>query len=102
MWEYPAHHFLLLFLEYLRSTQYTNFIMEGVVYVMELNELFNQFINKDLIDVGMYQKGTNPKLDIAIDMMPQINAFLQQRTSDSVNMQNTIDTLVNMMANVDI
>jgi len=58
--------------------------------------------NKDLIDVGMYQPGTNPKLDIAIEMMPQINAFLQQRTSDSVNMQNTIDTLVNMMADVDI
>ncbi len=58
--------------------------------------------NKDLIDVGMYQQGTNPKLDIAIEMMPQINAFLQQRTSDSVNMQNTIETLVNMMANVDI
>lgn len=58
--------------------------------------------NKDLIDVGMYQQGTNPKLDIAIDMMPQINAFLQQRVADSVNMQNTIETLVNMMANVDI
>ena len=58
--------------------------------------------NKDLIDVGMYQPGTNPKLDTAIEMMPQINAFLQQRTSDSVNMQNTIDTLVNMMSNVDI
>lgn len=58
--------------------------------------------NKDLIDVGMYQQGTNPKLDIAIEMMPQINAFLQQKVSDSVNMQNTIDTLVNMMSSVDI
>ncbi len=58
--------------------------------------------NKDLIDVGMYQPGSNPKLDIAIEMMPQINGFLQQRTSDSVNMQNTIDTLVNMMSNVDV
>ena len=58
--------------------------------------------NKDLIDVGMYQPGTNPKLDIAIQMMPQINGFLQQRTSDSVNMQNTIDTLVNMMSGVDV
>ncbi len=58
--------------------------------------------NKDLIDVGMYQPGTNPKLDIAIEMMPQINAFLQQRTTDSVNMDNTINTVINMMANVDI
>ena len=65
-------------------------------------ELMKHPENKDLIDVGMYQPGTNPKLDIAIEMMPQINAFLQQRTTDSVNMQNTIDTLVNMMSGVDI
>lgn len=58
--------------------------------------------NKDLIDVGMYQSGTNPKLDIAIEMMPQVNAFLQQRTSDSVNMDSTINTLVSMMRSVDI
>lgn len=58
--------------------------------------------NKDLIDVGMYQPGTNPKLDVAINMMPQVNAFLQQRTSDSVNMENTIQTLISMMENVDV
>jgi flagellum-specific ATP synthase len=58
--------------------------------------------NKDLIDVGMYQAGSNPRLDIAIEMMPKINAFLQQKTTDSVSMQNTIDTLVNMMSGVDI
>ena len=58
--------------------------------------------NKDLIDVGMYQQGTNPRLDIAIEMMPQINAFLQQRTADSVNMDDTISSLISMMSNVDI
>lgn len=58
--------------------------------------------NKDLIDVGMYQPGTNPRLDTAIEMMPHINAFLQQRTSDSVNMDSTISTLISMMANVEI
>jgi len=58
--------------------------------------------NKDLIDVGMYNAGSNPKLDIAIELMPQINAFLQQRTSDSVTMDNTISTLISMMQNVDI
>lgn len=58
--------------------------------------------NKDLIDVGMYQPGSNPKLDIAIEMMPQVNAFLQQRTSDSVSMETTIGTLISMMSGVDI
>ena len=58
--------------------------------------------NKDLIDVGMYQPGSNPKLDIAIQMMPQINAFLQQRTSDSVTMETTIQAMVDMMAGIEI
>ena len=42
------------------------------------------------------------KLDIAIEMMPKVNEFLQQRTSDSVNMENTINTLVEMMSGIDI
>lgn len=58
--------------------------------------------NKDLIDVGMYQPGTNPRLDTAIEMMPKINAFLQQRTSDIVSMDTTIQTLVDMMRGVEI
>lgn len=58
--------------------------------------------NKDLIDVGMYTSGTNPKLDTAIELMPQINGFLQQRVSDSVNMDNTISTLIDMMDGIDV
>lgn len=58
--------------------------------------------NKDLIDVGMYQQGTNQRLDTAIEMMPQVNAFLQQRIADSVNMHDTISKLISMMAGVNI
>lgn len=58
--------------------------------------------NKDLIDVGMYQPGTNPRLDVAIELMPKINAFLQQRTSDIVSMDTTINTLIDMMKDVEI
>ena len=50
----------------------------------------------------MYTPGSNPKLDTAIEMIPKVNAFLQQRTTDSVTMQTTIDTLIDMMKNVDI
>jgi flagellum-specific ATP synthase len=58
--------------------------------------------NKDLIDVGMYQAGANPRLDVAIELMPQINAFLRQSTKDIVNMDNTIQTVKDLMENVDI
>ena len=58
--------------------------------------------NKDLIDVGMYVAGSNPRLDTAIQLMPQINAFLQQRVTDTVSIQTTINTLIDMMSGVDI
>ena len=58
--------------------------------------------NKDLIDVGMYQPGSNPTLDVAIQMMPQVNAFLQQRISDSVSMDNTVQNIIDMMKDVEI
>jgi len=58
--------------------------------------------SKDLIDVGMYQAGSNPRLDVAIELMPSINKFLQQSIKESVSMENTIQTLKDMMANVDI
>ncbi len=73
---------------------------EAAAKMRSLMSLYRE--NKDLIDVGMYVQGTNPKLDIAIQMMPQINAFLQQRTSDSVTMETTVQTLVDMMRDVDI
>ncbi|WP_158967777.1 flagellar protein export ATPase FliI [Paraglaciecola sp. L3A3] len=34
--------------------------------------------NKDLINIGAYTKGTDPRLDLAINAEPAINAFLQQ------------------------
>jgi flagellum-specific ATP synthase len=58
--------------------------------------------NKDLIEVGMYTKGSNPKLDMAIEMMPEINRFLRQSIKDTVNMDHTIDTLKGLMRNVEI
>ncbi|GAB5380718.1 MAG: flagellar protein export ATPase FliI [Aliiglaciecola sp.] len=34
--------------------------------------------NKDLISIGAYTKGTDPRMDLAIAAEPAINAFLQQ------------------------
>lgn len=55
---------------------------------------------RDLIDVGAYEHGSNPKIDIAIQMMPEINGFLRQSVKDLVSMDTTINTLKQMMANV--
>ncbi|MCZ2403317.1 FliI/YscN family ATPase [Paenarthrobacter sp. Z7-10] len=37
---------------------------------------------QDLIDVGAYQRGTNPLVDAALEHEGDINAFLQQRMDD--------------------
>jgi len=55
---------------------------------------------RDLIDVGAYERGSNPKIDLAIEMMPEINTFLKQSVKDLVSMDSTIDQLKDMMRNV--
>lgn len=52
---------------------------------------------RDLIDVGAYEHGSNPKIDMAIRMMPEIDGFLRQSVKDLVNMDSTINQLKDMM-----
>jgi flagellum-specific ATP synthase len=56
---------------------------------------------KDLIDIGAYQHGSNSKIDLAIQMMPEINQFLRQSVKDLVNMDSTIEELKGMMRGVE-
>jgi flagellum-specific ATP synthase len=55
---------------------------------------------KDLIDVGAYEHGSNPKIDVSIQMMPEINRFLKQSVKDIVSMESTISELKEMMTDV--
>lgn len=40
--------------------------------------------NKDLISIGAYSKGTDPRIDQAIQLLPVINFFLQQKMTEIV------------------
>lgn len=57
---------------------------------------------KDLIDIGAYEKGSNRTIDLAIQMMPEINGFLRQSIKDSVTLESTIQQLKDMMAKVQL
>jgi flagellum-specific ATP synthase len=48
---------------------------------------------KDLINIGAYTKGSNPKWDIAINKIDRINAYLQQGIMETVTMGKCLNAL---------
>ncbi len=48
---------------------------------------------EDLISVGAYKQGINPKLDRAVKYMDDINQFLRQRTNDYMSYDETVGLL---------
>ena len=47
----------------------------------------------DLIQVGAYQHGSDPRVELAIKLLPHINAFLQQRTEERMPLGDTLGRL---------
>ncbi len=47
---------------------------------------YSKFLqNRDLINLGVYQRGTDSDIDAAIEAWPRLNAFLQQEVSEKVS-----------------
>ena len=53
--------------------------------------------NEDLINIGAYAKGSNPRIDQSIDKRPQMLEFLRQKTSESSSREETFDRLKGVM-----
>jgi flagellum-specific ATP synthase len=53
--------------------------------------------NKDMITLGAYQKGTDQMLDQAINMMPRVNAFLQQGMRDVISYDEGLQGLAQLL-----
>ncbi|MFV0314467.1 MAG: flagellar protein export ATPase FliI [Anaerotignum sp.] len=49
--------------------------------------------NNDLISIGAYKHGTNPKLDFAISKIDRINAFLKQEVDDKISFEETVNQM---------
>jgi flagellum-specific ATP synthase len=49
--------------------------------------------SEDLIRVGAYQKGLDPTLDQAIEAVPAVNKFLQQRGDEKAPLASTLAAL---------
>ena len=50
--------------------------------------------SEDLIRIGAYQKGADPTLDRAVEILPQLNAFLHQRPEEIVAFQAAVKSLL--------
>lgn len=53
--------------------------------------------NRDLISVGAYRKGADPRIDEAIAMNPGIMGFLQQDMNEAVNFERSVGELRKLM-----
>ena len=55
--------------------------------------LAEYYANYDLITIGAYKKGTNKKLDEAIEKIDGVNAFLKQGVNDKYTFDEIIDLM---------
>lgn len=53
--------------------------------------------NEDLINVGIYQPGTNPEIDRAIEVMPHLQRYLQQGFTEQVYMRQALAELKELL-----
>ncbi len=52
--------------------------------------------SEDLIRIGAYQKGSDPDLDRAMQVMPNLLAFARQASHDIPRLETTIAALLTM------
>jgi len=65
----------------------------------KLRETLSKFNEaEDLINIGAYVKGSNPKIDYAIEKIDAINTFLRQGTEEDIPFEKTVQTLCSMFA----
>ncbi|MBN3033600.1 MAG: flagellar protein export ATPase FliI [Candidatus Saganbacteria bacterium] len=53
---------------------------------------------EDLINIGAYVKGSNPKIDYALSKIDQVNDFLKQGTFEKIDFEETVDRLIGIFS----
>ncbi|MCM2678967.1 flagellar protein export ATPase FliI [Echinimonas agarilytica] len=54
--------------------------------------------NRDLINIGAYSRGADPKVDAAIEFLPQIEGFFQQKMKDVTPYDSSLQNLAELAA----
>ena len=53
---------------------------------------------EDLINIGAYARGSNPKIDYAISKIDEINDFLRQNFDETSTLKQTLETLGSLLS----
>ncbi|AHK79414.1 ATP synthase [Ectothiorhodospira haloalkaliphila] len=65
----------------------------------QFKQLYSQYQqNRDLISVGAYQKGSDPRVDEAIALFPRLERFLQQDLREAVNFKKSLRALEDLVS----
>jgi FliI/YscN family ATPase len=65
---------------------------EAAQTVRELLAVYHE--HEDLISIGAYRAGSNPLVDAAIKMKPEIDLFLRQAVTDSTGLETVVQILI--------
>jgi flagellum-specific ATP synthase len=57
---------------------------------------YNQ--NADLVSIGAYKSGTNPKLDFALTKIDRINEFLKQGVNEAFTYEQCLEQMEKILA----
>lgn len=68
---------------------------EQAQYFKQIYSTYRQ--NQDLINVGAYAKGSDPKIDEAIAMFPKLQTLIQQGMNQAIDWQQSINNLTTTM-----
>ena len=72
---------------------------EHQVLARQLKQIYSVYQqNKDLIAIGAYTKGNDPRIDQAINVVPVINFFLQQQTQEVIPYEQSVAQLKEIIA----
>jgi len=71
--------------------------LEQARHLKKLFSIYEQ--NRDLISIGAYSKGSNPKIDEAINYYPRIMDFLSQNISEAVQFEQSLQGLESLFKN---
>jgi len=69
---------------------------KAAAFIRELMAVYKA--NEDLITIGAYATGSNPRVDLAIKMYPAIQQFLRQDIQERFSLAQTVELLENLVA----